>query len=112
MMSIFSYEDKGVNCPRAVFEMMLAYWRTTTQLPDSSTGMFNEIESLFMYILQLVEQNNIGMDRVINSTNEAGNSLFHLATLFSEQISLELLKRNVKVDKIDNQFNTLYFRVS
>ena len=82
-----------------------------TLLPDSSMVMLNEIESLFIYLLQLAEQNNVDMDRVINTTNETGLSLFHLGTLFSEKVSLELIKRNVKVNRITSVFVTPSFKV-
>ena len=73
--------------------------------------MFNEIESLFIYMLQLAEQNNVDMDRVINNTDEIGHTLFQSATVFSEKISLELVKRKVNVKRIDNEFSTPKLKV-
>ena len=91
--------------------MMRIYYIETKQAPDSSIVMFNEIESLFIYLIQLAEKNNIDMDRLINVTDYAGESLFHAATVYSEKISIELIKRNVKVNTIDNNFITPRFRV-
>ena len=90
---------------------MRDYLAETKKCPDSSIGLYNEIESLIVYLLRLAEENNVGLDRVINFTNEGGQSLFHLATLFSENISSELIKRNVRVNKIDNRFSTPWFIV-
>ena len=91
--------------------MMRMYFDKTDQYPDSSIVMFNEIESFFIYLIQLAERNNIDMDRIINDTNDAGVSLLHSATVYSEKISIELIKRNVKVNTIDNNFITPRFRV-
>ena len=87
------------------------YIAETNQFPDSSTEMFNESESLFIYLLQLAEQNNVDLDSVINNTDRGGQSLFFKASAFSEKISLELIKRNVKVNRIDNELITPSFRV-
>ena len=116
VQSIFSFEFKAEklseSCLSTVFDMMRRYLDKTNQYPDSSIVMFNEFESLFIYMLQLGEQNNIDIDRVINFTDETGQSLFYLYSLFSEKISHELIRRNVKVNRIDNEFSTPYFRVN
>ena len=111
VQSIFSYEYAGMNCLSAAFSTMRAYSDQTGEYPDSSIALFNEIESSFIYLLQLAEQYNIDMDRVINHTDEAGQSLLYPASVYSENISFELLKRNVKVNRIDNQFKTPLFIV-
>ena len=116
VQSILSFEYKGSNCLFAALEMMQRYSSETdcNKKSDSSIGnyiMFNEIESLFIYMLQLAERNNLDMDRVINKTEENGQSLFDIASLYSEKVSLELITRNVKVNKIDNEFGTPLFRV-
>ena len=111
VQSIFSYEYKGGNCLGATFKMMQKYSEKTYQMPDSSIVMFKEIESLFINLLQLAEQNNIEMDLVINNTNEAGTSLFHWASFYSKKISLELINRGVKVNRIDSKFCTPSFTV-
>ena len=111
LQSIFSFEGNDTSCVFAAFAMMREYNSRTWQVPNSSVGMFNEIESLLIYFLQLAEENNIDMDKVINLTSPSGQSFFHLATMFSENISLELLKRNVKVNRINSEFMTPHFRV-
>ena len=111
VQSVFSYEDEGENCLFAVLHMMRFYYKETKQLADSSIVMFNEIESLFIYLIQLAERNNIDMDRIINVTNDAGQSIFNSASEFSEKISLELLKWNVKVNGICNNFTTPVMKV-
>ena len=122
VQSIFSYEHKGENCLFAAFQQKMNNFYTTLQqfkklkqLPkqpaNSSIEMFNAIESLLIYFLQLAEQNNLDMDQVINIRREGGDSLFQIACLLSEKVSIELIKRNVKVNTIDNIFNTPLFMV-
>ena len=111
VQTIFSYEFRGGNCLFAATHMMREYSAQTNQMPDSSIGMFNDYESLFIYLLQLAERNNVDIDRVINHTTDAGSSLLHHSTLYSEKISLELINRNVKVNRIDNRFVTPRFLV-
>ena len=91
--------------------MMRFYTIETKRLPDSSIVMFNEIESLFIYMLQLAERNNINMNQLIKNTTEAGRSILYDATLHSEKISHELIKRKVKVNSINNEFRTPVFKV-
>ena len=91
--------------------MMRFYYKKNKQLADSSIVMFNEIESLFIYLIQLAERNNIDMNRIINFTADSGMSLFYRVTVFSEKISIELIKRNVKVNRINKNFMTPLFRV-
>ena len=91
--------------------MIGLYFIETDKLADSSIAMFNEIESLFIYLIQLAERNNVDIDRIINVTSAAGTSLFYESTVLSEKISRELIKRNVKVNKISNQFATPSLRV-
>ena len=62
-------------------------------------------------MLKLAEQNDVDIDPLVNNTDKTGKSFFYLATVHSEKISLELINRNVKVNRIDNKFNTPDFRV-
>ena len=113
VQSIFSFEDQDSNCLFVMFDMMRGYRNRTDDFPDSSIELFNEFESLFIYMLQLAEQNDIDMDRLINYTNEGGQSLFYWASRYSNKISIELINRNVKVNRMDHK-NTApdFFRVS
>ena len=112
IQSIFEYDHNGGNCLFAAFGMMRDYLAETKQCPNSSIDMYNEIESLIIYFLRLAEQYNVDLEQVINYTNEGGQSIFHLAILFTEKVSSELIRRNVKVNKIDNRFSTPYFMVN
>ena len=111
VQSLFNYENRGTTCLYASLMLMGRNYGKTKQLPNSSIKMYNEIESLFIYLLELAEQNNVDMDRAINSTDETGQSIIELATLYSENISHELINRNVKVQRINSDFITPLFIV-
>ena len=111
--SIFSYKDKnGANCLIFSFDMIAKYQNETRSLPDSSMPMFNEIESTIFYLIKLADDNNLNLDKILNSLTEDGVTLFWNATLYSESLALELLSRNVDVKIVNHLFQTTSFRVS
>ena len=110
--SIFKYEIIGRNCFLAAFDLMRYYFFETKVFPDSSIGLYDEIESLIIYLLELAEENDIDLSQAMSQTNKAGSSFFQVASFYSEKITLELIKRNVKVNRIDNQFSTPSMKVS
>ena len=110
--SIFNPEEKErKDCLRAAFTMMERYYEETGQFPNSTIELYNEFESLFVYLLGLAEQNNVDTKQAINVADKTGISLFHLATLYSELVSNELISREVQVNRIDNQLITPVFKV-
>ena len=94
------------------FDMMAKYQIETGNLPDSSMKMFNKIESTICYLIKLVENNKLNLNKILNWVAEDGMTLFFRATVYSESLAIELLKRNVDVKIVDNLFQTLSFRVS
>ena len=111
VQEIFAHEKDGRNCLHVSFKMMQEYYKQTGQIPDRSFEAFNSFEEYFLYLLELAERNNVGMNRVINVTDKTGISIFYLATFFSEIVSNALINLNVIVNRIDNQFITPVFRV-
>ena len=107
----FNHEHDGGNHLRDTFLMMVKYFSQTKEITNSAIVMFNEFESLFIYMLQLAEQNKVDVDRGINWTDYTGATLIHFATALSEKIALALIKLDVKVNRIDNAFVTPHFRV-
>ena len=111
IQSILKFKVEGSNCLHALFGATKSYLEENHHFADSSIEMFTEIESLFIHLLQLAEQNNLDMDNIINYADDSGDSLFRLAATYSEKISLELISRKVKVNRIDNEFVTPSFKV-
>ena len=117
IQSIFNYENKGRNCLCAAFEAMILYDQHNQDNTDAIalmplTPIYHDIESLILHLLQLAEMEKVNMDSILNSADESGQSIFHRATDYSFNITKELLRRNVKVNRIDFSFCTPYFRVS
>ena len=111
--SIFNYKDiDGSNCLIDSFRMIGAYASETGNRPDSSLPMFNEIESTIFYLIKLAEDNNLNMDKILNSVTANGKTLFWHVAFFSEPLALELLSRKVDVKIVDHFFQTSSFRVS
>ena len=110
---LFTFADtKGNNCLLAVFNMLEGYYFEPGNCPDSNLPFFNEIESTVFFLIKWAEDNNLNMDAILNWTSKNGKTLFWFATLFSEQLALNLLKRNVNVKTVDDLFSIPTFRVS
>ena len=95
-----------------LFDMMSWYQIKTGKYPDSSMPMFVEIEATALYLIKMAEDNNIDLDRILNSTSGNGKTVFWLAAYNSESLARELLKRKVVVKTVDNLFRIPIFRVS
>ena len=79
--------------------------------PDSSTGLFREIEATVEYLIQLADQNNLNMTQILNHKAKDGTTLFDQAAYYSEKLAKILIQRNVKVNTVDQKFETPIFRV-
>ena len=111
--TIFDFSNAdGFNVLMALFDMNVRYANQTGNAPDSSLPMFNEIESIAFFLIEMAEDNELDMNRVLNWTANDGQTLFSIATQFSETLARELLKRNVVVTTVDNLFQIPSFRVS
>ena len=111
--AIFNYKsNNGTNCLTISFSMNGLYQNQTGKRPDSSLPLFNETETTILYLIKLAEENKLKMNKILNSVNENGMTLFASAALYSESIARELLTRNVDVKTIDGLFQTPGFRVS
>ena len=86
---------------------------------DISTNLlmgFNEFvkdaaESV-IYLIELGDQHGVDMVKLLNKTLNNGSTLFFLATGHSEQLALYLLKRGVKVNTLNSNFETPQFKVN
>ena len=111
--TIFDFkDDTGHNCIMTSFEMMLCYENTTKKFTNSTMPMFCEIETTILYLIKLAEDNALNVHQILNWTTENGATLFFGATWYSESLAKELLKYNVDVKTVNNQFLTPSFRVS
>ena len=111
--SIFRYtNEEGWTSLMDLFELANEYNIQPDNNFDSAMPMMNEIESSAFYLLKLAEENNLNMDHILNQTADNGRTFFFLATVYSETLASELLKKNVVVTTVDTQFQILSFRVS
>ena len=92
--------------------MMAAYCSQARKFPDSSMPMFNEIQSIALSLIKMAEDNKLNMNDILNWAANDGQTLFWNATMFSELLANELLKRNVAVKRVDYLFQVPSFRVS
>ena len=111
IQSIFDYKYAERNCLTASFGLINHYVNEHKKLPDSSIKMVTEFETLVFHLIQLARQNNLDINRVLNFTSETGDSLLHMAAMFSEKITIELISQNVMVNRINNEFVTPLFMV-
>ena len=65
-----------------------------------------------IYLIELGDQHGVDMVKLLNKTLNNGSTLFFLATGHSEQLALYLLKRGVKVDTLNSNFETPQFKVT
>ena len=111
--SIFEFADnQRYTCLLALFDMMNIYQNETGKYPDRSMPMFNEIESTALYLIETAENNKLNMDTILNWTTEDGRTLILNASLYSESLASELLKKNIVVTTVDNLFQIPHFQVS
>ena len=113
MNDIFDYRSKnGLNCLIEAFHMASKYTNANKKLPDATEPMLIEIEETILYLIQLGDQHGVDMDKVLNAVTKNGKTLFHRATFYSERVARFLLTKNVKVNSVDQFFQTVSFRVS
>ena len=92
---------------------MVMYKQRYKDFPDSSTGLFCEIESTVEYLIQLVDQHKLNMTQILNHKAMDGRTLFWVAADFSEKVANMLIQKNeVKVNTVDDKFMIPPFRVS
>ena len=80
--------------------------------PDTSTGLFVEIEAAVEYLIQLGDQYELNMDKILNHKAKDGTTVFWWAADYSEKLAEILVKRNTKVNTLGQRFETPPFRVS
>ena len=113
MKSILEFTDEdGNNCLMTSFQRMQWYLKKTQNYPSSSTGMFSEIETTLLFLIEEGERHGVEMSTILNTRAKNGDTLFQWATLYSEKIALALLERNVIVNTISSDFQTPSFKVS
>ena len=113
MSEVFDYRDKeGYNCFIMAFDMAARYNNTNNKYPDQTEPMLIEAEETILYLIQCGDQHGVDMDKVLNAVSKDGTTLFYRATVLSERVARYLLTRKVKVNSVDQLFQTVDFRVS
>ena len=97
------HDNKGFNPLICLSNMATQYTNATKKYPSSS--MVQGIEESF-----LAKSNNLDLVKILNQTTKDGETLFYKAS-FSESITWFLLRENVKVNSVNDVFQTPNFRV-
>ena len=110
MENIFAHEDADrVNC------LMNCYYMLGDDnhkgIDPNTTSMKKEIEDTIVLLIEMGIDNGVDMARVINHVSKYGTTLFRLSSLFSEKVTLILMKMDVKVNEITLSFETVSFKV-
>ena len=113
MKTIFDFtNENGSNCLLISFVSMDWYQSKTGQFPTKSTGMFSEIETTILFLIEQGEKHVFEMGTILNARSKQGVTLFQWATRYSEKIALALLEHKVIVNTITSDFCTPWFKVS
>ena len=104
--SVLNYTNvSGNNCLMITLELMLWHHKSMRKFPTSSTGLFEEIESTLLFLIEQGDIHGLDMIKILNWRNKSGNTLFSRAVVYSEKISSALLERDVFVNTVDCQFS-------
>ena len=73
--------------------------------------MLRDIEESVAYLIDLAKKFDLNLKKILNQTTKHGATLFFQASAFSEKITKRLIEEKVKVNSIDLNFVTPFFRV-
>ena len=85
------------------------------EIEDTDIGAWvkTEIDNTIKYLIEKGYDLQYDMKKIVNHTVDNGQTLFQIATVYSEQIAIYLLSKNlVKVNSITSTFDTVSFKVS
>ena len=85
---------------------------TFTSNSSSDENLFRKMEETIIFLIEDCEKHGLSTDSILNHQNEIGETLFYYASMYSEKVSLFLLKRNVKINTVNQMFMTPSFRVN
>ena len=120
---IFEFEQQeGVNCLIATFRMAAVFEHVRENAPpsvlqkfkhrwDETPAFLADIEETCIFLIRLARSANLDLDKILNHTMANGKTLFHLAAHHSEKIAKYLLKENVKINSITDDFFTPSLKV-
>ena len=86
-------------------ELMIWHHSSTGNLPTSSTGLFGEIESTLLFLIEQGDIHGFDMIRILNWRNKSGATLFSRTSVYSKKITLTLLERGIIVNTVNSDFN-------
>ena len=111
--SVFNFLNReGLNCLIGLFTMASWYKMIRNEYPCTSLMlMMSGIEQSLLCLIQFAKDVELDLDKILNHTTKSGDTLFFNASIFSERIMVQLLKENVKVNSINDVFETPSFRV-
>ena len=91
------------------FEMAIAYRNATGE--DPSGPLLRHIEESCFYLIDLAKCFNLDLKKILNHTTKSGETLFDVASVYSETITRRLLEEDVQVNSVNDSFVTPFFRV-
>ena len=96
----------------ATLELMVWHQIATRSYPTSSTGLFKEIETTLLFLIEQGDKHDVDMKKVLNWKNKTGETLLSKAVKYSEKISFALFDREVVINVINCRFKTPLFKVN
>ena len=107
--SIFEFQnEEGANCFTFLFEIANNRY-LECQVPDES--LTRDIEESFLFLVDLAKTFKLNLSQIINHTTKVGDTLFSVASWNSERITQFLIDEDVKVNAINDLFETPHFEV-
>lgn len=111
MANVLEYEDDdGFNCLIHCYEMMVSY-RNRGKDP-SITPIKTSTEETIKFLIDMGLQNDVEIKSVINHVTKNGITLFHRSTSDSKEVASLLMSMQVKVNEINDLFQTVNFQVN
>ena len=115
--SVFDFQDhEGFSCLTVIFDLATEYRTENNRYPSAKE--LDIIEESCQYLIQLAKIANHDMEKILNHTSNSGETLFSDASIFSRNITKQLLmetndngKKIVQVNSINDIFLTPFFKV-
>ena len=98
-------------CPHLLIEHGRQYPESDLVNNPYAARVKRQIEDSIVFLIELGVTCGVNMAKVINHTTENGGDLFGEMTSISEKVSKLLTTMNVKVNTIDNNFQTATIKV-
>ena len=105
--------NNGFNCLLISTDLIVKYNNATGKYPNDTNEIKRQSEEVILYLIDLGFKHNVDMVKVLNATTNIGKTLFFGMTLYNyEKVAVLLIDNDVRVNSIDQYFQTPSFEVS